>query len=121
MTAKMKFKKGMCIFFMITIVIILHACKSTNTVTESTQHKSAPGISASGIIQPQGATTYQYGEYVLIDDNGKTLYALKSTAIQLLTYIGKRVNLKGMLIEGYPIEGGPEYLDVVTLDEIPLH
>jgi hypothetical protein len=40
-------------------------------------------VTAIGIIKKQGLTTYMYGTHILEDDNGKTLYALKSDSIKL--------------------------------------
>lgn len=101
----------------------IQGCKSTSAtatdVTESsTPHKSAASVKAVGSLLPQGTTSYQYGTFILVDENGKTTYALKSDAVQLLDYKGKKVSITGLLIEGYPIEGGPPYLDVLTVEEL---
>jgi hypothetical protein len=76
----------------------------------------AYGVSAVGIIKKQGATTYMYGTHILLNDNGQTLYALKSNTINLDNYIDKRVAVKGDLISGYPVDGGPDYLDVKLVE-----
>lgn len=65
-----------------------------------------------GIIQKQGITTYQYGTHILVDNNGQTKYALKSESINLDNYINRYVEIKGHKIKGYPIDGGPDYIDV---------
>ncbi|HET6224902.1 MAG TPA: hypothetical protein VFF27_01395 [Bacteroidia bacterium] len=115
MIRKMKLK-DVFVLFIGFVLLMLQACKSTGSVTE-TPRKQGAAISANGVLQPQGTTTYQYGSFILIDDTGKTIYALKSEVVQLLNYVGKRVTVEGMLVEGYPIEGGPPYLDVVTVQE----
>jgi hypothetical protein len=69
---------------------------------------------ASGIIRQQGVSTYQYGTHVLTDDTGKTLYALRSKK-NLDNYIGKHVEIKGKKVNGYPVENGPEYLEVTKV------
>jgi hypothetical protein len=115
MTEKKKLK-SVVVFFITVAMLVLQGCKSTGTVSE-TPHKAAPAVTANGVLQRQGTTTYQYGDYILIDESGKTIYALRSEAVQLLNYIGKRITVEGLLVEGYPIEGGPPYLDVVTINE----
>ena len=68
--------------------------------------KKTMKVKATGTIQQQGITTYQYGTHVIAQ------YALRSGSIDLDKYIGQRVTVVGHLIEGYPVEGGPDYLEV---------
>lgn len=76
-----------------------------------------PGeIAASGTIKKQGMTTYMYGTHVLLDDKGKTLYALRSDSVDLDRYIGRKVTVKGSLVKGYPVDFGPDYLDVKSME-----
>lgn len=63
-----------------------------------------------GTIQQQGITTYQYGTHVI------TGYALRSSNIDLDNYIGQTVTVIGHLVEGYPIEGGPDYIEVEEIE-----
>lgn len=56
-----------------------------------------------------------YGTHVLVDGNGRILYALKSNRLDLDRYVGKEVTVSGELIGGYPVEGGPEYMNVDKL------
>lgn len=78
----------------------------------STVYAGGRSVKATGTIQKQGITTYMYGTHVLLDDKGKTLYALKSKTVRLDKYIGKKVTVTGDLVEGYPVDFGPDYLDV---------
>lgn len=71
--------------------------------------------SYTGIVKDAGITTYMYGSYTLVSDEGKTLYALTSSAVNLHSYINSKVEIEAKLIEGYPIDGGPEFLDVKTI------
>ncbi len=66
----------------------------------------------SGVVKAQGTTTYMYGTHILTDNNGNTLYALRSSSVILDDYINKTVEIKGHKVKGYPVEGGPEYIDV---------
>lgn len=120
-----KLKNGMA-FLILGCTVGLGACKSTTSVpanqangntTQTNENKPPQGILASGIIQQQGITTYQYGTHILVDVNGNTLYALKSDVLPLNKYMGRKVQLQGVPVEGYPLEGGPDYLEVVTIHE----
>ena len=64
-----------------------------------------------GTLHRPDATTYQYGSYTLVDESGN-IYALQNHGFDLGQYIGKKVNITGTLIPGYPVDGGPPYLDV---------
>jgi len=73
-------------------------------------------ITASGTVRKQGITTYMYGTHVLLDGNGKTLYALRSDSIELDKYVDRKVTVKGDLVKGYPVGFGPEYLEVKAIE-----
>ena len=70
-----------------------------------------------GIVQKQGITSYQYGTHKLVDDKGETIYALTSDSINLDLYVDKKVELYGDKKEGYPISGGPDYIEVKKIKE----
>ena len=74
-------------------------------------------VTSTGIIKKQGMTSYMYGTHVLVNENGRTLYALKSDRIGLDLYVGKKVVVSGELIPGYPVENGPNYLNVGSVRE----
>ncbi len=57
-----------------------------------------------------------YGTHILLDDSGKTLYALKSDTINLDNFNNKKATVKGDLVEGYPVDGGPDYLNVKSVE-----
>ena len=67
---------------------------------------------ADGIIYQQGISTYGYGTHILINNSGQTLFALRSDNVDLDNYIGETIKLKGNKIKRYPIENGPDYLEV---------
>lgn len=94
----------------LTVVIVL-------PVVGFGANPSRPGeVTASGIIKKQGITTYMYGTHVLLDEKGKTLYALRSDNIDLNKYINRKVTVKGYLVTGYPIDSGPNYLNVKFIE-----
>lgn len=70
-------------------------------------------IEISGVIQKQGMTTYQYGTHIIISNDKQ--YALKSSTVDLNKYLKQNVTIIGEKIAGYPIENGPEYLEVVKV------
>ncbi|MDG2343085.1 MAG: hypothetical protein P8L23_00725 [Flavobacteriales bacterium] len=63
-------------------------------------------VKTTGLIQKQGITTYMYGTHTITD------YALKSNSINLDNYIDKNVSIIGEKIDGYPVDGGPDYIEV---------
>jgi hypothetical protein len=74
------------------VLAILFAMVIVLPFTSLGKNSSHPGeIIASGTIKERGMTTYMYGTHVLLDENGRTLYALKSDNIDLSKYIGRKV------------------------------
>jgi hypothetical protein len=72
-------------------------------------------IVAEGLLRRQGLTSYQYGTHVLLGPAGRTLYALRATALNLDAYVDRPVRLTGILVTGYPLAGGPPLLDVTAI------
>lgn len=95
------------IFFILTLSCgLLSGCTMDNT--KSSQESDA--FEFHGLLKQQGITTYQYGTHTI--SNSTKTYALKSSTINLDTYIDKNVTVEGTKIDGYPIDGGPEFIDV---------
>jgi hypothetical protein len=67
-------------------------------------------VTLTGKVSALGMTTFQYGTHLIKVEN-KT-YALKSSKVNLDTYIDKSVTLKGTKVSGYPLEGGPDFIEV---------
>lgn len=86
------------LFLLITISI--SSCSKNNDVC------TCKIIELSGVIEKQGITSYMYGTHVIQD------YALRSSIINLDDYINQDVVIVGYKIEGYPVDGGPEYIEV---------
>ena len=61
------------------------------------------------VVKQQALTTYQYGTY------GIEGHAIKSEGIDLEQYVNKKVQATGEKIEGYPVDGGPEYLEITKI------
>lgn len=82
----------------------------TATCSSTTQKDT---MEITGIIEPQGITAYQYGTHTISNDD--TFYAIKSEVVDLDDYVGKTVTVKAEKIEGYPLEGGPDYLLILKI------
>lgn len=96
-------------FFSITIAtLFLFTTNCNNSVSTS------PSMEISGTIEPVGMTTWQYGSHTISEEDGK-LYALRSSEVKLQDYEGKKVTIKGEKIEGYPVENGPEFIEVTEI------
>lgn len=91
------------LFALCIMLVIYISCNKTSKDT----------VNLIGIVNAQGITTYQYGTHAL---EGHTRYALKSTAVNLDSYIGQNVIITGTAIAGYPIDGGPEYILVTAVE-----
>jgi hypothetical protein len=75
-------------------------------------------VEAEGNLRRQGITTYQYGTHVLLDRSGNTLYALRSSQVNLDTYDGQYVRVSGSLVPDYPVDLGPKYM-LVSAVQVP--
>jgi hypothetical protein len=92
-------------FAIAALAVTLTACTSSK--------KSTAELTLTGTIQPTGITTYQYGTHTIQAD-GRT-YALRSTVVVLNDYNNKQVVVKGSKIAGYPVEGGPDFIEVSSV------
>ncbi|MGA8853305.1 MAG: hypothetical protein WB492_03920 [Christiangramia sp.] len=91
-------------FSAVTMTILLLVFTSCGTA------KSKKQVFFSGIIRPAGITSYQYGTHTLKTE--KELFAIKSDSINLDSFTGKDVRVRANKIKGYPLDGGPVYLNV---------
>jgi hypothetical protein len=87
--------------FLSLLIIVTISCKKNNDVNI-----------LKGTIKAQEITTYMYGTHVLTNNVGQTLYALRSNSVKLDDYIGKSVEISGSKVDGYPVDGGPDYIEV---------
>lgn len=82
-------------------------CNITKSAGENGQ------LELNGMLNKPGMTTYQYGTHVL--KGADKSYALKSTAVDLDEFVGKQVKITGKKVEGYPVENGPDLIDVLKI------
>ncbi len=94
----------------LALIIFTATCNNT-TKTEQKEDK----MEVTGTIQQQGITSYQYGTHTLTND--ETFYALRSETVNLDNYIDQEVTIVAKKIEGYPVDGGPDYLLVLEVME----
>jgi hypothetical protein len=59
-----------------------------------------------------------YGTHALVDQSGNLVYALRSHTVNLSAHVGKQVEVTGTFVLGYPVDGGPPYLEVRSVQEI---
>lgn len=90
--------------------IIVAAISSCSSLKNSAD---ADSVTLTGEIAALGITTFQYGTHAIKD--GNISYALKSSKVNLEDYEDKTVTLKGTKVSGYPLEGGPELIEVLEI------
>lgn len=96
-------------FGKITILLILGLLISCSSM------KSKDQLRITGLIEQQQITSYQYGTHTISGENG-IFYALKSETVDLDDFLGQTVTIIAERIEGYPVDGGPPYLNVLRLE-----
>ena len=72
-------------------------------------------VKEKGYIKKAGITSFNYGTHVLVSDSGKILYALKSSILDLSEFLKGEVTVTGKLVPDYPVDGGPEFLEVADI------
>ncbi|MEJ7738219.1 MAG: hypothetical protein WKF97_12395 [Chitinophagaceae bacterium] len=83
-------------------------------MNDNASSKEAATVKFYGLLEQQGITTYQYGTHTI--SNGSQTYALKSSTVNLDKYTGKNVTIKGTKVDGFPLENGPDFIDVLTVE-----
>lgn len=87
--------------------LFLIAIMSFISISCSKEDHNTDQIEITGkIYKSQSITTYQYGTHFASG------YAIKSHTINLDDYLNQNVTIIGHKIDGYPVDGGPEYLEV---------
>ena len=96
---------------LILVLAIVVAGLSSCSIVKSSSASEV--VTLTGTIQEMGMITFQYGSHKI--KSGDKTYALKSTKVQLGNYTDKAVTLKGTKVAGYPIEGGPAFIEVNSI------
>ncbi len=92
------------ILFVFLILVSAISCNKEDVNEPNPNH-----LEITGILVRQGITTYMYGTHVLSG------YALRSSGIDLYDYEDQTVSIIGYKVEGYPVDFGPEYIEVVEI------
>lgn len=98
--------------FLLVLSVFVVSMSSCSTMKNSATAKM---LTLSGTIEEAGMTTYQYGTHKIKSED--KIYALKSSKINLNDYTKKSVTIKGTKVSGYPLEGGPELVEVLEISE----
>ena len=75
-------------------------------------------VTETGTIKLLEASTFQYGSHILVDSQYNMLYALRSDKLNLNNYNDQNVKIVGNLIEGYPVDGGPDFVEVKAIETL---
>ncbi len=70
------------------------------------------GVHSAGIVVENSASFFMYGSHLLIQEEDSIAYALTSSTINLDVYVNQKVHISGKAIAGYPVAGGPVYVEV---------
>ena len=97
------------LFLLILTCLTLTACSSTDSI-----ERESHSFNYAGVLEPIEMSVWMYGTHTLTTDGGD-FYALKSDSIDLNQYNDKAVEVEGNLVEGYPVDNGPEFLNVIAI------
>lgn len=92
------------LFFGLLLCLLVFSCAE-----DKLHSNNSSRIEVTGTIQKQGITSYQYGTHIIEG------YALRSSAVILDDYIDQKVTVVGHKIDGYPLSGGPDFLEVEAI------
>ena len=120
------FKLISLLFFFLAFSLTLASCFNninsnldTQPSTTSPTNKSSSGentitsLELQGTISPQSITFYQYGTHIITTSS--EVFALRSQSINLDRYLNQAVSISANKISGYPLSGGPDFLEVIRI------
>lgn len=79
------------------------------------QNSGSTSMEITGIIELVGMTSWQYGTHTISTDDD--FFALRSEKIDLAKYEGKKITIKGEKVEGYPLDNGPVFIEVIEIKD----
>jgi len=97
---------------LVAALSVFTACHQAPKNSGTTNTINGEILTATGVLQNQGFTTYMYGTHLL---GG---YVLESTTIDLNPYVGARVKITAVNTH-YQVEQGPEMYDVTAITRVP--
>lgn len=99
-------KRLIYITAIIAMVLGVAACANS-------QNKQNNTLLVEGTIQKLEMSTFQYGTHTLEGKDG--FFALRSEKVELNDYNGQEVKVEAQKVEGYPVDGGPVFLEVIAI------
>ena len=86
---------------------LLTACSSLG----NKKNKEVYNYNYAGTLAPLEMSIWQYGTHTFTTES-REFYAVKSETINLDEYLGKPVYILGDVIDGYPVDSGPIFVDI---------
>ena len=103
-------------YLFLALIIFSFACSENNNKPPEVQGFVPDTIKTTGIISAiENYTTFQYGTHYIVNDS--IGYAIFSDAYSLDDFENQEFTIKGITVFGYPLSGGPDYLEVIEIDE----
>ncbi|QOI96258.1 MAG: hypothetical protein HRU69_01665 [Flammeovirgaceae bacterium] len=84
----------------------------------NTSQVSSASITAVGLLFKPEFTSYMYGTHALEESRKNKHYALTSSTCNLDNYVNKTVRVRGKRIQGYSLSGGPQLIEVISVEII---
>jgi hypothetical protein len=97
------------IIFISSLILFLVSCDSSVESNNS--------FSIVGFLKKIDTSTWQYGTHTLNDQQGKPIYALRSSNLNLDDFNNKMVRIIGEKIKHH-IGSGPIYVDAISIEVI---
>lgn len=103
------------ILFLTALSLFFFTATCNNKTSNNKSMDATTSIEVEGKVEAIGMTSWQYGTHTLTND--ENFYALRSKAVKLEQYEGKNVKIVAEKIEGYPVDGGPDFLEVLSIKD----
>lgn len=113
MVRLLKFQYLPAILLLSLVPFVVSGCASGSSTEPGDNNPRA--VTATGTVKPAGITSFQYGSHLLYDSSGRLTHALASDEVDLGKWENRRVRLSGILKEGYPVDNGPPYVTVLSI------
>jgi hypothetical protein len=97
-------------FILLATTICLASCTKEQLRVPETDHP----FTFTGLLKKTEVTSYMYGTHTISTESHT--YAVRSTTINLDNYVNQNIRIKGVKISGYPVDNGPEYVDVKAVE-----
>lgn len=109
----MNIRKYTAISFIIGFLFLISACGNSKNAAQS--EEEGQQMTMKGKLDVAGMSTYMYGTHKFYVKD--TYYAVRSDKYDLNEYVEKVVTIVYTKVDGYPVEGGPEYLEIIEIRE----